>query len=258
MEFKKGDYVTRKSYNNDTVFKILNIKDNIAYLKGIDVRLYADGFIDDLVIYESERKSDEFENSIEEIKSLDRNEYFYLPAKILHFDGDEDYLIRCLNFYKKNNLQAVGKCIKENELPNKINKFLIEYNPDIVIITGHDAYLKKRGSNDDLNSYQNSKYFCESIKNARKYEKNHDKLIIIAGACQSYYEELIKSGANYASSPKRVNIHALDPAIIASTVALTDKSKQINLIELLNKTKYGSEGMGGIVGNGLMYVGYPR
>ena len=30
------------------------------------------------------------------------------------------------------------------------------------------------------------------------------------------YEDLIKAGANFASSPKRVNIHALDPAIIAS------------------------------------------
>ena len=34
MNFKKGDYVTRKSYNNDTIFKILNIKDGVCYLKG--------------------------------------------------------------------------------------------------------------------------------------------------------------------------------------------------------------------------------
>ena len=29
MLFNVGDYVTRESYNNDTVFKIIEIKDNI-------------------------------------------------------------------------------------------------------------------------------------------------------------------------------------------------------------------------------------
>ena len=135
---------------------------------------------------------------------------------------------------------------------------LVKENADILIITGHDAYYKKKGSKTNLKNYKNSKYFCEAVKIARKYEKNHDKLVIIAGACQSDYEELIKCGANFASSPKRVNIHALDPAIIATTIALTNKQQTIDLIELLNKTKYGSDGMGGVICNGLMYVGYPR
>ena len=257
MEIKINSLVTRKSYNHDTIFKVLNIKDNICYLKGQNIRLYADSPIEDLVIYNS-NTDDNFESTIEEESPLDRNEYFYIPAKILHCDGDSDYLIRCLNFYKKNKIKAIGKIIKEEELPNKIDKLLKDYNPNILIITGHDAYYSKKGSKENLNNYKNSKYFCESVKKARIYEKDHDKLVIIAGACQSNYEELIKSGANYASSPKRVNIHALDPAIIASTIALTNKMETINLIELLNKTKYGSDGMGGIVGNGLMYVGYPR
>ena len=257
MNFKKGDYVTRKSYNNDTIFKILNIKDGVCYLKGENVRLYADSPIEDLVLYTENRK-DNFEYKVTNNDNLDRNEYFYMPAKILHCDGDEEYLNRCLNYYKQNNLKAFGKVVSEEELPNKINKYLLECNRDIVIITGHDAYHPMKGSKTNLNNYRNSKYFCESVKKARKYEKNHDKLIIIAGACQSDYEELIKCGANFASSPKRVNIHALDPAIIASSIALTDKMKTIDLIELLNKTKYGSDGMGGVVCNGLMYVGYPR
>ena len=57
---------------------------------------------------------------------------------------------------------------------------------------------------------------------------------------------------------KRVNIHTLDPAIIASTIALTERNKEIDIVELLEKTKYGKEGMGGLLCNGLMYVGYPR
>ena len=32
--FKIGDLVTRNSYQNDIVFKIIRIEDNIYYLKG--------------------------------------------------------------------------------------------------------------------------------------------------------------------------------------------------------------------------------
>lgn len=64
--------------------------------------------------------------------------------------------------------------------------------------------------------------------------------------------------ANFASSPKRINIHALDPAIIATSIALTEKGEVIDLLSVLNKTKYGADGIGGIKCNGLMFVGYPR
>ena len=107
-------------------------------------------------------------------------------------------------------------------------------------------------------SYQNSKNFVSAIEAARNYEKSQDKLVIIAGACQSDYEELIKAGANFASSPKRINIHALDPAIIAVSTALSERNKTIDLINILEKTKFGSDGIGGIMTNGTMYVGYPR
>lgn len=256
MNFKIGDFVTRQSYNNDIVFKIINIVDGIAYLKGKYIRLYADSPVSDLNMHK-EKETDTFAEKIEE-ENLDRNGFFYLPARILHIDSDENYLNKCLNYYKKNKLQAIGKIVEEQDIPIKILKYLKEYNPDIVIITGHDAYYSKKNDKNNMNNYRNSKYFCEAVTKARNYEKNHDKLVIIAGACQSNYEELIKCGADFASSPKRVNIHALDPAIIAATIALTDKSKKIDLINLLNKTKYGSNGMGGLMGNGLMYVGYPR
>lgn len=257
MNLEKGMIVTRKSYNHDTTFKILNIKDNICYLKGIDVRLYADSPIEDL-IKSNNKKEDNFEEEVLIEEKLDRDSYFYLIPNLLHLDSDLSFITRCLNYYKKNNIRAIGKVIKESEISSKILKYISDYSPDIIVITGHDAYYKKKGSKEHLENYLNSKYFCDAVKKIRKYNKNHDNLIIIAGACQSNYEELIKSGANFASSPKRVNIHALDPAIIATTVALTKKSETINLIELLNKTKYGSEGMGGVICHGLMSVGYPR
>ena len=192
-------------------------------------------------------------------KELTRNdEFFYLPGKILHLDGDGDYLDRCLKFYKSNKLYAIGKKIKEENMSDQVTALLKEYRPDILVITGHDAFYKKKSNKESSDNYKNSLNFIKAVKNARKFEKSHEKLVIIAGACQSNYEELIKSGANFASSPKRINIHALDPAIIATTVAITERSQTINLIELLNKTKYGPDGMGGIIGNGLMYVGFPK
>lgn len=143
-------------------------------------------------------------------------------------------------------------------MPQKIYELLEEYNPNIVVITGHDAYYKKKGTIKDITAYKNSSYYVDAVKQARKYEHSHEKLIVIAGGCQSDYEELIQAGANFASSPKRVNIHALDPAIIAAKMSLSDITKDIDLKGILDQTKYGPNGIGGIKTKGTMYVGYPR
>ncbi len=259
-EWNVGDKVTRNSYGNDLVFTIVEIKDDIAYLKGEFVRLYADAPIGDLKQAEKEESAEEKE-FIERMKAdfpLDRSDYFYLPGKILHIDGDEDYLNRSLSFYEERGLYAIGVKMKEEEVPFHMKEMLEEYHPDIVVVTGHDAFYKKKGSIQDIHSYKNSENFVQSVKEARKYEKSHEKLIIIAGACQSDYEELIRAGANFASSPKRINLHALDPAIIASRISLLEVSKDIDLKNLLSETKYGKDGIGGIRTKGTMYVGYPR
>lgn len=262
MNFKVGDHVTRDSYNNDIVFVIIGIKDNIALLKGFDLRLIADSPLSDLKI--SEEREDDFIDNIEldiDINRMDRDndsEFFYLPPKILHLDGDSDYLDKCLKFYKKNRVMAYGRTILEKDLEDKVIPLLTDIKPDILIVTGHDSFNKKNNDINDMKNYKNSFNFIKAVKAARKYEKSHDKLLIIAGACQSNYEELIKAGADFASSPKRVNIHALDPAIIATTLSLTERNREVDLIKLLEKTKYGKDGMGGLKVNGLMYVGYPR
>ncbi len=259
MLFNVGDLVTRNSYQNDVVFKIISINGKTAYLKGLDMRLYADADIEDLSLEKGDTKSEEEElKVIKELDTLDRSEFFYIPGKILHIDGDEDYLNRCMNFYKKLNIMSYGICLSEQEVSENINRYLAELKPDILVITGHDAFYSKKGTKDNLKNYKNSENFINSVREARVYEKSHDKLIIIAGACQSDYEELIKVGATFASSPKRVNIHALDPAIVASSVALSDRTKNIELLKIIEKTKYGKDGIGGIITNGSMYVGFPR
>lgn len=256
--FKIGDLVSRISHNNDVLFKIISISDNTAKLLGVNVRLQADSDLNDLVISNNnENDRDIIERNVKDF-NFDRANYFYLPGKILHIDGDEDYLDRSMKFYNSIGIKANGLCLKENEISLKINDLIKEYRPDIIVITGHDAYYKKKGNKDNISNYQNSGNFVKAIKEVRKLEKNQDKLIIVAGACQSDYEELIKAGANFASSPKRINIHALDPAVIASSIAFSDKNQSIDIIKLIEKTKYGSDGIGGIITNGTMYVGYPR
>ena len=128
--------------------------------------------------------------------------------------------------------------------------FIIFFVAPLVIIFVY-SFLKK-------GVYKNSNNFCKTVNEARKYEKSSDKLIIIAGACQSDYESLLKSGATFASSPKRINIHALDPAIIATSLSLLDRNKNCDLKSLLGKTKYGKDGIGGLISKGTMYTGYPR
>lgn len=88
-----GDLVTRNSYNNDIVFTIIDIEGDIYYLKGINVRLYADSNIDDLEKYNNEEDVEKEKIFQERLKDehIERNsEYFYLPGKILHIDGDNE------------------------------------------------------------------------------------------------------------------------------------------------------------------------
>jgi len=259
LNFKIGDLVTRKSYNNDIVFKINRICGDVAYLCGVNVRLCADSSLSDIVKANNVKEEDSqiIEKNIREL-NIDRDNYFYIPGKVLHIDGDNDYLDRCMKFYKDIGIKANGICLNESVMSEKIVDLIKEYRPDIVVVTGHDAFFSKKENKKDINNYENTANFIAAIKEARRFEKNQDKLIIIGGACQSNYEELIKAGANFASSPKRINIHALDPAIIASSIAFSDKSKSIDLLKLISKTKYGSDGIGGIITNGTMYVGYPR
>lgn len=92
MKIEIGSIVTRNSYNNDVIFIVTRIDDDIAYLKGTDIRLYADAHLDDLVLAEEE---DDFRPEISN-ELLDRDEYFYLPGKILHIDA---IFVLCNNLF---------------------------------------------------------------------------------------------------------------------------------------------------------------
>ena len=84
------------------------------------------------------------------------------------------------------------------------------------------------------------------MKLARIYQPDKDALVIFAGACQSYYEALIESGANFASSPKGLSINVLDPVYIAISVAKSHVGSYIDIEETLKKTVSKGVGLGGI------------
>lgn len=103
MKFEIGDSVTRKSYNNDILFKIVAIDEDIYYLSGLNVRLCADALEEDLVKCEEIKEEEEerdFINRIKDINNLERNDYFYLPGKILHIDTDT-HLCKLTNNHSK-------------------------------------------------------------------------------------------------------------------------------------------------------------
>ena len=189
---KVGDIVSRNKYNNDMYFKVDKIENEVYYLVGIDIRLCADSELSDLkkediILDEKDAEDERFLETIDFMPE-DRDDFFYIPGRILHIDGDNEYLKRCLKFYKNAGLTAFGVYEKEENLYKNIRKYLEDIRPDIVIITGHDAYNSKKGED---HTYKNSDNFAKAIRVARNYEKSYDKLKIIAGACQSNYEELI-------------------------------------------------------------------
>lgn len=261
MKLKSGNIVTRKSYGKDILFyidKIINLKNNkkLAILKGIVVRIEADALIEDLEIASMTRINNA-EKRINEIllyrldklKNIHGN-YIIRKGKILHLDGDRRYSIKSSRHYKKLGLEAVVRNIPEYKQPSVVRMLLEKYNPDILVITGHDAMIRKGKNFNNLYNYRNSRYFINSVKEARKWEKNSEKLVIFAGACQSYYEEIITAGADFASSPARILIDFTGPLIVAEKMALTENYKFITGGEIANEVKEGKKGIFGIGAKG--------
>ena len=131
-----GDTVVRKSYDKDITFKIIDIKEvdgtTIYILKGISIRIIADSPETDLepvdidFIGEKEKilnsrvneaikkavntrsRSSLKCNSIllsrgskNQKNTPNKDLMFGRPGRILHIDGDRDYLETCLKVYKQ-------------------------------------------------------------------------------------------------------------------------------------------------------------
>ena len=66
----------------------------------------------------------------------------------------------------------------------------------------------------------------------------------------------MEAGANYASSPKRVLIHALDPYSYAK-IACSSVDSVVSVEDLISKTITGIEGIGGLQTRGKYREGLP-
>jgi spore coat assembly protein len=280
-----GDTVVRKSYGKDITFKIIDVKDTengpVYTLKGINLRVIADAPPEDLeeVVPNSFGEKEKILNrkvntSINNILinrfttnkryyrsskvNLTKEMAFGRPGKILHVDGDAEYLDVCLKVYKKLELEVVGKVIEEKNQPIEVPDLVKQIKPDIVIITGHDAITKGTEDYLNINNYRNSKYFVETVSELRNYEPSYDDLVIFAGACQSNYEAILDAGANFASSPSRVLIHCLDPVFLCERIAYTSIEKVLSIQDALENTITGSKGIGGLQTRGKYREGFPK
>lgn len=285
MEIKLKDIVARQSYHCDILFRVMDIIESngqkFVVLYGEDFRLVADAPYEDLVLINHNERN----KLIQEYRSLEeqsfrlfaqdvdllkqrqeyeatggyakRTNYFQIPGKVLHLDGDPSYLKKCMTVYEKIGIPIIGIHIEEKEMPTKVESFIDFYRPDILVITGHDAYSKAKGKITDINAYRHSKHFVQTVKEARRKIPHLDQLVIFAGACQSHFESLIHAGANFASSPSRINIHALDPVYIVAKISFTPFMERINVWDVLRNTLTGEKGLGGVETKGVLRTGMP-
>jgi spore coat assembly protein len=292
-DLKIGDIVARKSYGCDIFFKVVNITESggekIITLKGISYRIEADAPESDLEVqpesrvreyrdkccrkaeqhyYDKEPASRYAYYSAPYYRGLrkkafyrdtanDETEKIKRPGKVLHLDGDKDYLESCIAEYKKLGIEAAGEYVPEKEQPQRVKDLLARHRPDILVLTGHDGFIKGKDSSNSLASYRTSKYFIEAVKEARKFNSDMDGLVIFAGACQSLYSEIINAGANFASAPFRDLIHALDPVRVCQTVAFTSVDKILDAEDVIKNTITGKTGIGGIQTRGKYREGFP-
>ena len=209
-EIKKGAIVGRKSYGKDVLFVVKNIistkNGDIAILRGMIERVEADSDIDDLEIIQKEdvreylkKKDEEIDKRIEKSRIEQQNKNYKIgilmkntrskekivTGKILHLDGDRKYSEKSYRYYKKLGLNAIVKNIPEYKQPRVVYQLLKIYEPDILVVTGHDAILKRGMNYHDIYNYRNSKYFIETVKEARRYDKENGKQLVIFARCLS-------------------------------------------------------------------------
>ncbi|MFD3448302.1 sporulation peptidase YabG [Microbacteriaceae bacterium 4G12] len=285
MDVTIGDLVERKSHKRDLLFRVTELKEEngetVAILFGEEFRLVADAPISDLIVVNQREYKLRAKEEIDKLEKTyrlfqqdrylmqERQEYsssggyasevnyFQMPGKVLHIDGDPLYLRKCLDLYEKIGVPVQGVHCKEIEMNDRVIELLEQFRPDILVITGHDSYTKTKGSMHDLRAYRNSRHFVQAVRTVRQRYPSLDQLVIFAGACQSHFEALIRAGANFASSPSRINIHALDPVYVVAKISFTSFMERVNVWDVVRNTITGQKGLGGIETKGILRTGLP-
>lgn len=240
-----GNYVTQKDDNKKIIFEVTNEFPDEVEIKGVNYRIIKRipvNLIESASSIDIKNENDRTNKYYYKvINTKSRTEKRYILGTILHIDGDNTYLSKCLELYEALGVFANGVQIVENKMKDEVEKILKQITPDIIVITGHDSYNNQGIGN--LNNYKNTLHFMETVKAIRRINTN---CCIIAGACQSNFEALMASGATFASSPKRINIHTFDPAVVAVKVATTSFVKMVDFDGIVKFIEEGRKAFGGV------------
>lgn len=248
-----GDIVIYKKDDLKQLYVINKINDQRCIISGLNYRI-----IREVDVIQIEKASSKFIEKVSNdnkkyrnkiINSLERGNNNFVLGKVLHLDGDEKYLNKCLELYKELGVYSYGVCLDEEEMYKKILSYMYEVNPDIVVVTGHDFFEGQ--DKKDLANYKNTNNFIKVIKEIRKVNQT---CCIIAGACQSNFEALIANGADFASSPGRINIHVFDPAVIAVKVASTSFRQLVSVEGIYKYIENGRKAFGCVQTLGKMKI----
>ena len=157
-KIKQGDIVSKRFSNSNILYSVEKItKDlngrDVAILKGIIVRIVETVYLDKLVIIDNDKLDDSLrsldskinerinnfiKNGKEDSKYKERYFGDIKSGKILHLDGDKLYSEKSSRYYKKMGLNAIVKNIPEKKQHLKVKEYIEKYNPDILVLTGHD------------------------------------------------------------------------------------------------------------------------
>lgn len=251
--FKINDLVVLKNDPNRIIFVINQMNNDQVVLFGYIYRIQITSTIneiepasEELIIQENLILSKIFERTTAKKQRRSSKVIF---GTVLHIDSDEKFLESCLNLYKEMKVHAWGVHLKEKDINKVIDNLLDDVTPDIIVLTGHDYFNGK--DDKKLLNYENTQKYIDAVRRIRR-RFDSESVVVIAGACCSHFEALIASGANFASSPKRIHIHTYDPAIIAIKCATTSCNQVIDFNNVIKYIENGRDAFGGIETKGKM------
>lgn len=247
-----GGFVTYKKDDVKIVYKVVGQKGDAFKIEGVNYRKK--------IIAQSEDLEKASRNDIE-LEEKEKCAYYSFVynnkrkkmkiGTVLHCDSDLIYINKCVDLYKKVGVYCYPVLTEEKNLVENLKNVEASFFPDVVVLTGHDFF--KGGDIKKIDSYENSIYFLKAIK---EIKKKYPSSIIIAGACQSNFEALIASGAHFASSPKRLNVHIFDPAIIAIEICVTSFRSIVDMEKVAKHIKKFKDSFGGVEVYGKMRMYY--
>lgn len=156
-------------------------------------------------------------------------------SRILHLEGNPAWLSLCRRAYTAAAADCAVFPVPEIQQAAFLPYILPLCRPSFLVLTGHDRA-------DGASSFH-TQAFCRSVRAARLYEPDPERLVIFAGACSSRAEDILKAGANFASSPGRIPISVLDPVLLALAASAVSPGRQIEPSRIIAATLCGPAGI---------------